>query len=248
MSIRDRMKAFQDAVARPFTKADVTPKFSVNDFVRDERGQVGVVISILKGSTITGDTTYDYAVRGFKANHPDRSAARGADASSSGRFAWLPEAKLQPHTVTVDAFPLEDLPVPVLGLILGQLSCGDAALASTTNKKMHRAFLEAASWRARSLKVYGKGDIDAAFEAEHCSSWMDFFRRQCSFTIRVVTLFGHRGGQSLSGDFKLVVSPEMVRLSFGSFLLLRVYFRMWRVSSSWSSIIRKTDSGKRFLI
>jgi hypothetical protein len=206
MSLKERMAALQNAANAVFKKTEPEAKFSVGELVSCGNGERGVVASVLKASNLDG-VTYEYAVRGAKGQNRKKKALAP---EVTGRHAWFPEHELVVLSVTPSSFALDELPVPVLGLVLGQMSPGDAALAATASKKFLRAFREeATAWRARCRVAYrGAIALEDAFEAAHCS-WLNFFRLHCCFHIRIVTIFGHRGGTSLSGDFTVAVDPDM---------------------------------------
>jgi hypothetical protein len=116
--------------------------------------------------------------------------------------------------VEQSAFPLGDLPPPVLALVQYWLPLPDASLQATVSRKFAAAFRDNVTWKRRCAVTLKNVDIEAVFAAEKETSWMAFYRRHALYSIRVVTMFGHRGGTSLSGNFKIRCDPRMTVEAF----------------------------------
>jgi hypothetical protein len=118
--------------------------------------------------------------------------------------------------VEQSAFPLGDLPPPVLALVQYWVPLGDAAIQACVSRKFAAAFRDNVTWKRRCAETLKNVDIETVFAAEKETSWMAFYRRHAVYRIRVVTVFGHRGGTSLSGNFEMQCDP---RTTVEAFLL-----------------------------
>ncbi len=110
---------------------------------------------------------------------------------------------LSPVTVVPSSFPLSQLPAPVIALVLFWLPMREAAELACVSKRFADAFRDNVAWKRRCMLL--PFDVEAAFVSENESSWMAFYDRHANYRIRIVTVFTHRGGKSVSGDF--VVGP-----------------------------------------
>ncbi len=116
---------------------------------------------------------------------------------------------LQRVEVQQSAFPLAELPAPALALVLFWLPLGHAARHAVVCRKFAAAFGDNVSWKRRCGEDVKGIDVEAVFAAEKETSWLAFYRRHAVYRIRIVTVFRHRGGCTLSGDFTIECDPRM---------------------------------------
>ncbi len=128
---------------------------------------------------------------------------------SNGTTRDAQGSTLKRFAVTPSSFPLMDLPDPALALVLFWLPIREAAEAACVCKRFASVFKDNVTWKRRCIRDVTGIDIDAVFAAEKCKSWAEFHARHTTIRIRIVTVFFHRGGRSLSGDFTVTVSPNL---------------------------------------
>jgi hypothetical protein len=121
---------------------------------------------------------------------------------------------LQRVAVPESVFPLGDLPPPALGVVLFWLPLKDAGAAAMVSRKFAAAFRDNVTWKRRCAELLKNIDIEAVFAEEDETSWMAFYRRHAVYRIRVVTVFSHHGGTSISGDFSFFCDPRMTVAAF----------------------------------
>ncbi len=129
---------------------------------------------------------------------------------ATGRTTLEQRHALAEVTVEVSAFPLNDLPLHVLALVLFWLPMRLAAEAACVSRRFATAFGDNVAWKRRCLRDVTRNiDIEATFEAEKHQSWLLFYRRYTPYRIRVV-IVRPRGRYFAIGEiFDFVASPTM---------------------------------------
>ncbi len=116
---------------------------------------------------------------------------------------------LQRVEVQQSAFPLAELPAPVLALVLYWLPLGHAARQAVVSRKFAAAFRDNVSWKRRCMRDVTGIDVEATLLAEKENSWMAFYRRHAAYRICIVTVFENRGGRSVTEEFTIECCPRM---------------------------------------
>ena len=130
------------------------------------------------------------------------------------RTVQCPAPLLQRVTIQQSAFPLGELPAPALALVLFWLPLGQAARQAVVSRKFASAFRDNVSWKRRCMEDVKGIDVEQVFAAEKETSWTAFYKRHTVWTIRIVTVFRHSGGNSLSGDFQIECAPGVTVKAF----------------------------------
>jgi hypothetical protein len=129
------------------------------------------------------------------------------------RTLWrCPEKQLRRAEIAESVFPLVDLPLPALALVLFWLP--DGGLQATVSSKFAAAFRDNVTWKRRCVEALKNVDVEEVFAAEKETSWMTFFFRHASYRIRIVTVFCFSQGVSLSGEFTTRCDPRMTVEAF----------------------------------
>lgn len=115
---------------------------------------------------------------------------------------FVPRTAVKAYTPVVSAFRINELPVTCLAIVFGFLTAGEAAEASMVNKKFLEAHRHEASWKKRCERL--KQPLPQSFDGV----WHEYYRREVLWRIRIVTIFGHRNGTSLSGDLCVLIDPD----------------------------------------
>jgi hypothetical protein len=105
------------------------------------------------------------------------------------RCVWLEEERLEPHECQSQAFPLDQLPVEVLAVVLRLLPVLHGAVQARTSRKFCRAFRDNKLWRsvaAQRLALSGD-EVERCFAAQSHATWFAFCRANCYWKIVVVT-------------------------------------------------------------
>jgi hypothetical protein len=107
-------------------------------------------------------------------------------------------------------FPLQELPVIVLANLFAVLPVAEGARLSLVSKKFLQAFRDNTVWERRCRK-----DISPLVANPEQLRWIDFYKHNVRWKVRIVKVFEHQGRRCLSLDFTLEVSPSM---TVGDFL------------------------------
>ncbi len=138
--------------------------------------------------------------------HPSRYRVR----LPHGQICEATWQEMKVLNVEPSSFPLGDLPAVVLALVLFWTPMREAAQFACVSRRFAAAFRDNVVWERRCVSCLACGtDISATLAAEKETSWMNFYRRHRSIRVRIVTVFHHMGGVSLSGEFEVAVSPFM---------------------------------------
>jgi hypothetical protein len=112
-------------------------------------------------------------------------------------------------------FPLPELPVPVLALVLFWLPLSDAAALARVSHKFAAAFRDNVSWKRRCVEDVKGIDVEAAFK-EGEASRMAFYKSRALFTVRVVTVSRMAGAARCRGSSHCSAPPERLSQHFCS--------------------------------
>lgn len=122
----------------------------------------------------------------------------------------MKEGVLTAYKCEQSSFPLLDLPMPALAAVLRHLGWAQGAELAPLCRKLNDAFSDANTWRALCEQdFWEEGNLLSAFDASGLASWKEFYHQKVVWSIRIVTVFSHRGGRSLNGDFTMQVNPSM---------------------------------------
>lgn len=126
------------------------------------------------------------------------------------RLCVVPLSSLQRHEVREESdFPAGQLPITALVVVLSHLDVAEASFLSYVCKKFNSAFRDDTLWQRRTLQI-----VPASFSLATNSSWMDAYRNLTEWDIQIVTVFHHRGGNSISGTFTVRCTPKCTIAQF----------------------------------
>jgi hypothetical protein len=130
------------------------------------------------------------------------------------RTLHCPACLLQKVEVQESAFPLRELPSPVLALVLFSLALKNAAALAVVSRKFAAAFRDNVTWKRRCSENVTGMDIDTVFSSEKETSWMAFYHRHAPYRITIVTVLVCRAGRLHAGSFDLDCEPSMTVKDF----------------------------------
>lgn len=124
--------------------------------------------------------------------------------------------KLKLHQVEEEGtFPLGELPITALVLVVSHLEIDDASFFSYVCKKFLLAFRQESVWQERARVAMGGEQYTKLLEeaqqqqGKKNNFWLDSCRRFFTeWTVSVVVVFRHRGGTSASQTFSVRCSPS----------------------------------------
>lgn len=119
------------------------------------------------------------------------------------RVSFVSTSLLSKHDVVPNSFPIMDLPLTALAIVLHSLGTVEASWASMTCKRFLCAFRHELLWKAKTVSVVGP---DVVVDAG--SDWFRTYRDKAFWTITVVTVFWNRGVRSVKGKFSVSVNPK----------------------------------------
>lgn len=171
-------------------------------------------------------TVHHYAVKSsalLRATGPSQPpASHGPDCGTSCKLAhhgmvgrgvkWVAEGAIRGvHVVQESEFRLLDLPMPALASVLRHLGWSCGVEVAPLCRKLAAAFADGGSWHRQVLQDTDQSEAEVlqSFDASGAKSWMEYYRTHGLWNIRIVTVFRHRGGRSLSGDFTIQVQPGL---------------------------------------
>lgn len=200
--------------------------FALGDWVEDSSGRRFQVVRcwgdmvVVHGSEETATNEFFKGSTSFTAFH--KTLCNEMFSSSYAPTTWnagsikvdsrlmllLKSCDLKPVVWQVNDFPLLKLPLPALSRVMASLPWSSAAAASLTCKALLVAFRDERVWKERTLRE------DPAAQLCNNESWFRACERVTFFKIRIVTVFYHRGGRTISGDFTVRVSPKVTVVQF----------------------------------
>jgi len=137
----------------------------------------------------------------------------GTPPKTKRNVKWINVALAEPVKIQHNSFALDALPDVVLSHLFEVLPVANGSFISVVNKKFSLAFLSNTAWRNRCERDIEKAtlgkSLEEEFNAQKLKSWMEFYKQNAMWKIRLVTIFHHRGGCSLSGDITISVPPTI---------------------------------------
>lgn len=180
----------------------------------------GIVVAVVddlvvvKVNSVQGEFS-DYFYDRYEARRATEPLLSSYTPEQKNRFSLVSKQLLRQHAIVTNTFPILDLPLPALALVIHSLGLHGACWASMTCRKFLSAFRHELIWKEKAIclhnetkekKENGSGTHFFLSPFNGACDWWTAYR-QLYWRITVVTMFHHMRGCSISGSFFVNVLP-----------------------------------------